>query len=218
MKRMKPKLVLGGWCFSGAWILVLGVFLLSGCLSRKPLTKESFAFTIPESSRVAAQPNAPTLTVRQVTVAAPFDSSSLTYRTGQFSFERDPYAGFLVTPAGTLAPAIRARLENTGKFSSVTDPDSSLRGTLDLEIAVTEMYGDFRNKSQPAAVLVMRFVLFHPTQGFRSANKSKSSVMLQKTYRQRVPLKARTANAVVEGLNEALDQIVKQFASDAAVP
>ncbi len=131
-----------------------------------------------------------------------------------FSYERDPYAGFLVSPAESLKGPIRALLQNTARFSAVTDVDSSLRGTLDLEISVTQMYGDFRNKSQPTAVLEMHFVLFQPTQRFGRGEKLGSGLVFQKTYAQRIPLKERTANAVVEGLNEALGHIVSRFASD----
>ncbi|MGZ5529591.1 MAG: ABC-type transport auxiliary lipoprotein family protein [Limisphaerales bacterium] len=195
--------------------MALGAFLFTGCLSRKPLTKESFAFTVPQPAQVGAAANAPVLTLREVSVAAPFDSTSLTYRTGEYSYERDPYAGFLVSPAESVKGPIRALLQNTGRFSAVIGVASSLRGTLNLEIAVTQMYGDcFRNKSQPVAVLEMHSVLFHPTQRFGRAAKPGPELVFQKTYVHRVPLKARSANAVVEGLNEALNHIVSRFASD----
>lgn len=197
--------------WAGAWILLLGAFLFTGCLSRKPLHKETFAFSLPHSEHVSAPAGAPALTLRQITVAAPFDSPSLTYRTGEFSYERDPYAGFLVSPAESLSGPIRAILDNSGKFSSVTDAESSARANFDLEISVSQLYGDFRNKSQPAAVLEMHFLLFQPKQ--RLARSNKTNVVFEKTYSRRVPIKTRTAAAVVASLNEALDQIVTQFAN-----
>jgi ABC-type uncharacterized transport system auxiliary subunit len=199
----------------GAWILVLGAFLLTGCLSRKPLHKETFAFSLPKSEQVAASTNAPALTLRQITVAAPFDSPSLTYRTGEFSYERDPYAGFLVSPAESLTGPTRAILENSGKFSSVGDSESSVRGNLDLEVSVSQLYGDFRNKSQPVAVLEMHFTLFQPKQ--RLARSNKTNVAFEKTYTRQLPIRTQTAAAVFASLNAALDEIVTQFANDVPV-
>lgn len=187
----------------------------TGCLSKKPLNKESFAFDIPEANPHVGATNAPVLTIREISVMPPFDSPSLTYRTGSFSYERDPYAGFLASPAASLGEPIRALLRNTGKFSVITDPESALRGNLALEISVTQLYGDFRDKEHPSAVLEMRFVLYDSGQP-RSSRLSKPTpkVLLQKVYIQRVPLKAHTAAAVVAVLNDALQEIVMQFARD----
>jgi hypothetical protein len=195
--------------------LVLGAFLLTGCLSKKPLNKQSFAFTIPEATSHTTATDAPVLTLRQITVMPPFDSPSLTYRTGEFSYERDPYAVFLVSPAESLSEPIRALLRNTGKFSAVADPESSLHGALDLEISVTQLYGDFRDKEHPAANLEMRFILYRlPESRSKRFAKSAPTVLLQKIYSRRIPLKSRTAVAVVGGLNEALHQIVTEFAAE----
>jgi cholesterol transport system auxiliary component len=192
-----------------SYLLMLAA--LTGCLSRKPLTKDTFAFTVPPVTHAPAAANAPVLTLRQISVVPTFDTPSLTYRTGQFSFERDPYAAFLVSPAESLRPPIIALLQNSGKFPTVTDLESSMRGTLSLEISVTQMYGDFANKAAPSAVLEMRFILFDASQERRSRTQP---IVFQQTYTRRIPLKANTAKAVVEGLNEALDQIVSQFVND----
>src|SRR5437764_84816 len=50
-----------------------------------------------------------------------------------------------------------------------------------------------------------------------SANHGHAAVLLQKIYSRSVPIKARTAAAVVGGLNEALNLAVIQFATDAPV-
>jgi cholesterol transport system auxiliary component len=202
LRRPASTVELGRWCFSIASILVLGI-LVSGCLSKKPINKESYAFDVPPAHKSVAATTAPLLALRPIFVAPPFDSPSLTYRTGDLSYERDPYAGFLVSPSDTLSTPIRAMLRNSGKFN-VTDPDSTLRSQLELEISVTRMYGDFRDKNNPTAALEMRFMVSN------SARKP----LFQKTYSRRLPVKARTAAAVVSALNQALDEIVTQFASD----
>ena len=192
---------------------MLGAFLITGCLSKKPLNKESFAFSIPDAKPFASSTNAPILTIRRIAIMPPFDSPSLTYRTGEFSYERDSYAGFLVAPADCLSEPIRAMLRNSGKFSGVIDTESALRGNLDLEVSAEQLYGDFRDKEHPAAVLEMHFVVYNSITTSR-LSKTSPTVLVQKSYTRRVLLKSRTAAAVVAALNDALHQIVMQFASD----
>jgi ABC-type uncharacterized transport system auxiliary subunit len=187
----------------------------TGCLSKKPLNKESFAFNIPETNPSAVSTDAPILTIRQISVMPPFDSPSLTYRTGEFSYERDPYAGFLVSPAECLSEPLRDLLRNSGKFSTVTDSESALHGSLYLEVSVTQLYGDFRDKAHPTAALEMRFVLYNAGESRNSRfSRPAPTVLLQKSYTQHVPMKSRTAEAVVAGLNQALYEIVMRFARD----
>ncbi|EEF57775.1 conserved hypothetical protein, partial [Pedosphaera parvula Ellin514] len=70
------------------------------------------------------------------------------------------------------------------------------------------LYGDFRDRVHPLAVLEMRFLVF------KKAGRNRGDVVFQKTYFRRIPLKARTAAATVAGWNEALQEIMKEFTAD----
>ena len=48
-----------------------------------------------------------------------FPISRLVYRTGEFSYERDPYAEFLVPPARDLLAPIRGYFRQNGAFAVV---------------------------------------------------------------------------------------------------
>lgn len=188
-------------------LLLAAVTLLGGCLSRPNLARETFAFATPPPTNVVAT-NGPVLGIRQIFVAAPFASQELTYRTGAFSYERDPYAGFLVPPNEALAQPLRDYLRNSGSFRAVTEPDSALNAEVKLDVAVTRLYGDFRDRAHPAAVLELRFL------AFQNGGDAGPKVLLQKDYLRNIPLQARTAAAVVAGWNEALKQIATQAAQD----
>ncbi len=191
------------------------LLLLGGCLSRPALVKQSFVFSGPPITSETSgerQDHGRVLELRRLTVAAPFDGQPLVYRTGEFSYERDPYAEFLVPPEQALAGPVRAYLAASGDFSAVVEPGSAERPNTVVEVAVERLYGDFQNHSRPLAVLALRFTLFSAPNGLPG------KILMQKTYPRRVPLGSRTAAGVVKGLNEALNQIMSQVNRDLNKP
>lgn len=194
------------WLFWAAWCLAAA--LLNGCLSRPALVRQSFAFASPAAGSVASPPHGPVLAIRRLTVAAPFDGQSFLYRTGEFSYERDPYAEFLDSPEQLLGPPIRAWLRESGKFAAVVEPGSALRPTLLVEVAVSRLYGDFRQGRAPAAVLEMRFLFF------AAGRDTVGPLQFQKNYTERLPLRRRTAASLVAGWNEALGRIIEEAARE----
>lgn len=189
-------------------VLVLGIAVLGGCLSRPNLARQSFTFAMPPTTNARAT-NGPILGIRRIVVASPFNTQELTYRTGPFSYERDPYAGFLVSPAESLAEPLRGYLRDSGSFHVVTEPDSELAPNVELEITVSQIYGDFRNQAHPIATIEMRFLAFENSG-------ASAKVLLQKDYGRNIPLQSRTAAALVAGWNEGLRQIAAEAAQDLA--
>ncbi len=150
----------------------------------------------------AANNQSSVLDIHKLVVAAPFDSQTFIYRTGEFTYERDHYAEFLVPPAEDLMTPLRDYFTEFGTFRFITIPGSVLKPNTVVEIRVDELYGDFRNRNQPAAVLTMGFTFFDAPSGVPG------KLLLQKHYQQRIRLQARTAAGVVAGWNKALQQIL----------
>lgn len=191
-------------------LALLAAALLSGCLSRPSpgLNKQSFSFSIPPAPSAPPPAHGRVLAIRQLRIAAPFDSQSFLYRIGEFSYEHDPYAQFLVPPAGSLMAPIRGYFRESGLFSAVVELGSALQPNTLVEISLSQLYGDFRNHAAPAAVLSMRFAFFDATNGLPG------KLLFQKDYARRIPIKARTAAALMAGWNEALAQIMKDVNAD----
>ena len=141
-------------------------------------------------------------------MAAPFEDRSLVYRTADFSYEADPYAEFLVSPSESLLFPIRSWMRQSGYFESVVEPGSALEPNTMAEIAVLELYGDFRRSQYAAALLKLRFVVLDAPGGIPG------KAILEREYSRRIPLKARNANALMAGWNEGLSQILAQFDAD----
>lgn len=187
-------------------IFLLATILMTGCLSKPHLARQSFTFAIPPAAENSAT-NGPELGVRRITVSSPFDSQSLTYRMSEFSYERDPYAEFLSSPGEILIAAVSQYLRNSGSFRGVNGPNSMATPDVELEITVLQLCGDFRDRAHPAATLRMHFV------ASRTGDAS-HKVLLQKEFTRNIPLQARTATALVAGWNEDLKQIVTDAAED----
>ena len=200
-----------GACRFSLLVIIAGfVSLLNGCLSRPSLVRQSFTFTTPASQTAVGTNSGRVLAVSQLTVAAPFAGPSFVYRTGEVSYEQDPYAQFLVPPADSLAEPIRGYLRNSGKFQTVLEPGSAQQPNLLVEIDVPQLYGDFRNHAAPAAVLAMHLVCFEASKG------RPGKMLSQNTYSQKVPLQARTAAALMAGWNRALERIMSEAAAGLA--
>ena len=182
--------------------------LLAGCLARPHLDRQSFIFDPPPPLAPTAASSRRVLGIRTLQVGAPFEGRALVYRTGEFSYDRDPYAQFLVPPAEELTSPICGWMRAAGEFRDVAEAGSSLKPDTLVEIQVRLLYGDFRQLENPAAVLAIRFVFFDAPNGVPG------KVILRREYSRRLALKARTAEALIAAWNEALAQILDSAMRD----
>lgn len=185
-------------------LMTLAGSLLSGCLSRPALSRQLFTFSIPTNDSSAVVTNGRVLAIRLINVATPFAGQSFVYSTGELSYEQDPYAQFLVPPEESLAQPVRSYLRQSEKFQTVVEPESALKPNLVVEISTPQLYGDFRNRSAPAAVLTMTFAFFEAPDGLPG------KMISEKSYAGRIPLKSRTAAALMAGWDDGLRRILSE--------
>jgi len=184
------------------------VLALSGCLSKPPLHKQTFTFGAPPTPSGGAVAGDRVLGIRSLRIAPPFDGRSLVYRTGEFSYVRDPYAEFLDPPEEEMMAPVRGWLSGAGGFSDVVDAGSALKPNTIVEISVTQLYGDFRRSEHPCAVVTMRLVFFEAHNG------GPTKPVLQQEYSRSIPVSAPSAAALMEGWNQAFGGIFAEVASD----
>ena len=181
---------------------------LSGCLSRPALNQQTFSFNSPTLAATNSVAGRPVLAIKKLEIASPFEDRALVYRTSEFTYVRDPYAAFLDTPAQELLATLRAGLSSQGNFSAVVDTGSALKPDTLLEINVSQLYGDFRQRTQAQAVLTMRFTFFAATNGIAA------QVLFQKEYSRALPISTPSAAALMQGWNQALTEILESVSSD----
>jgi cholesterol transport system auxiliary component len=191
-------------------VLLASICVLTGCLSRPYLKKETFVFDTPVAATTNVIDANHVLGIRSLKIAAPFEGRSLVYRTGEFSFERDPYAEFLEPPAEELMSPLREWFRSNAGFSAVVDAGSVLKSDTLVEISVSQLFGDFRQPDHPAAILTMRFVFLDAPNGVPG------KAILDQEYSRSIPLKAPAASALMEGWNQALAEILAEVSSDLA--
>jgi ABC-type uncharacterized transport system auxiliary subunit len=194
---------------SGAALLA-SLSTFCGCLSRTPLHVQTFAFSTPELLATNRPTADRVLGVRILRITAPFDGRSLVYRTGEFSYERDPYAEFLGTPDEGLIVLICGLLRGDGCFSSVVAPGNLSAAKPDtlVEININQLYGDVRKPGSPSAFLAMQVMFFEATNGLPG------KIILERNYSRKTPMRSATAAALMEGWTQALAEIFSEVGSD----
>lgn len=191
--------------------LLISLFLfsgLTGCVSRPALNKETFIFDAATVPSTNSPSNGRILGIRKLQIATPFEGRSLVYRTGESTYVRDPYAEFLDWPADEMTISIRKQFRNSGFFETVVEPGSSIKPNTLVEINVSQLYGDFRQKDHPSAVMTIRFIFLSAPNGI--ADK----VLFQKEYSRSLLLKENAAAALIEKWNQALAEILAEVSSD----
>jgi ABC-type uncharacterized transport system auxiliary subunit len=183
-------------------------FAFAGCLSRSAIKHEEFALQALIPATMPVTDNNRVLVLRWCEVAPQFAGRPLVYRSGESSYESDPYAGFIVPPAQMIAATTRTYFRETEAFKDVVESGSDLKADTILEIHVSELYGDFRKRDQPAAVLSLRMIYFE------AANRNDGQPVLRKNYARRIAIKQNSAVALVNGWNQALTEILQQAVSE----
>lgn len=189
-------------------ILLLSV-LVSGCASGPAWKRQAFAFSLP-ADPPTTNCNQVITAVSRVSISPIFQSRSFTYRTGENSYEQDPYAGFLIPPERALAESIRASMRATGAFGTVLEPGSGITPTLILEICITELYGDFRKASQPVGTMGLHVICCEVQDGLPRR------VVFDKSWSHETPLTRKAPGALMAAWDADLLEIITEINSEYA--
>lgn len=196
-----------------ALLLILLAVLAAACAPpfSKPqaLERRFYAVTAPRPQATAPSQAKTVLKVRPFQISPAYQSKEMVYRLGDTQFESDFYNAFFVAPAPALAQQTEEWLGRSGLFGNVVDSTSQLTDTHVLEAVVNAMYGDFRDKTNPKAILEVQFFLLR--------NKDdRYQMAFAKSYAQAVPFSAAFTNAskLAEAYNTALAQILAELEKD----
>jgi len=187
--------------------MLLAAAMLCGCASDSVWKRQVFAFSSP-----ADPPNKNGQTnivgLNRVSISPLFQSRAFTYRKGENIYEQDPYAGFLIPPERSLSESVRAWLRESGAFGRVVEPGSGLAPTLIAEVSVTELYGDFRNPSQPVSAMEIHFICYEVK------DEAPGRIVLDKVCSHETPMTRKTPGALMASWEVDLREIMQEISSE----
>jgi cholesterol transport system auxiliary component len=190
-------------------LILLATAMLGGCTSGPGWKRQLFAFSLPAGPS-ATNEQGDTVALSRITISPLFQSRSFTYRTGENTYERDPYAGFLIPPEQALAEAIRAWMRTSGVFGRVLEPDSGILPTMIVAVSINELYGDFRQASRPVGTMGIHIMCYEVRDG------QPQHIVFDKYCLQETALARKTPSALVAAWDEDLREIMNQINSEYA--
>lgn len=196
-----------------ALLAVVALSVLSGCAAplNRPAPERRF-YNITAQRPETAQPapgDKTVLKVRPLQISPAYQGKEMVYRMGDVQFESDYYNTFFVQPSSNLTQQVESWLGRAGVFGNVVDSTSQVQDTHLLEGMVNALYGDFRDRANPKAVLEMQFFLLK--------NKNDTyQVVFSKTYKKEVPVAGgfKDASGLAEAYNQGLSQILGELEKD----
>lgn len=142
-----------------------------------------------------------TLLVRSFALSPGYHSKELTYRTGRSLYESDYYNQFIIDADSQITEQTQQWLIHSGIVAHVASPGSAMSATHLLEGNITQLYGDFRDKANPQAVMSITFYLLDIT------GQTPKTIM-SKAFDVTIPIAEAKAESVIEAYNQGLKQIL----------
>jgi hypothetical protein len=189
--------------------ILLAAVVLCGCASGPNWTRREYSFSL-ASDPPTTNSFSNTVALSRVTISPLFQSRSFTYRTGENSYEQDPYAGFLIPPERALGESIRAWMRANAVFGRMVELGSGLTPTIAVEVSVNELYGDFRKASEPVAKMEIHFTCYEIKDG------AAGRVLFDKVCARETALARKTPEALMAAWDADLREIMKEINSEYA--
>jgi uncharacterized lipoprotein YmbA len=125
------------------------------------------------------------------------------YRVSDQRYEKDFYNIYASIPSEMISNSEREWLNRSNIFSATLGQSNSLFPYYTLQVTVNEFYGDYR--VQPEAVVSLEFFL-------SVTNNGKGNPLIgANRYTKRIALKDNSPEALVQGQQQALAEILKQY-------
>jgi cholesterol transport system auxiliary component len=150
------------------------------------------------------------LVVCRFTIDAAYAGRGLVYRLDEHRYESDAYNEFLISPTVMITEKTRDWLAGSGLFAQVVGTGSGVEATHRIEANITALYGDFRDKAAPMAVVEMRFFLLRTESGIDP------EIVFAKPYRAACDVKTATPEGLIAGFDDCLRTILTELEKDLA--
>jgi len=190
-------------------LLVAATVSLTACLSRPPVERTSYLLAAGRDGAPAQAEKAVAIKIRPLHAEPLFERREFLYRLDGERVQSDFYNEFAERPDAMVTSALIAWLRSARLFANVVEPGLPADTPYWLDGTIVALYGDLRDRANPAAVIAIQFYLVRSGAG-------NQQVLLDRVLRQRVEVRAATAQAIAQGYNEALARILTELERELA--
>lgn len=186
-------------------VLSLCLFCLfaSGCikLGGKVAPQKTYLLSLPKQKSAQKRLTKACLEISATTAASPFDMNQFIYRISTGQFISDYYHMFLSSPNDQVTDLTLRYFAAKPLFTDVMSASNQTANPdYILQARIIDLYADYKNSRKPQAVMAIRFQLFKMPM---------STLKFSKLFTARVPLKAKTNEALVLAWNKCILQILQ---------
>ena len=190
-------------------LVAIAALVLGACSFSRPAPVKQQYLLDPPAPPAVAKPQAASVRVGTINVAAPFRGRNFVMREADLRYETDYYNEFLVPPSTMLTELTARALEQSKAFARVVPPGYSAPADWVLDGFVSALYADERDGKKVSADVAASFYLF-PLSG------GSGMPVWAHDYEKHIALSATTTAAYAAALNTAFGEIFAELARDLA--
>jgi len=189
--------------FSSFLLLIVFTIGCSGINKSYP-ERAYYMFEISRQAVPLTAVKGTTVEVKRFNISPGSQGKEFIYRMTDIRYESDFYNQFFRVPSNILTEAVSQWIDQAGIFEDVQAFPNYL-----IEGNVIELYGDYRAQAAPKAVFKIQFYLLKT-----SDLSDEPSILFSKTYKSDKPIGSATPQALMDGWNLALEDILGEFLKD----
>lgn len=185
-------------------ILLYGLCLI-GCvnLNHKYIEQQKYGLAVSLPKPVAHK-NDKILEIYYPEIAAQFSGANFIYRTHELKYTSDYYNIFFVSPLEQIYHNELKYLQTVKLFKYVSGDVTPLKPNYILKTYVSALYADYRDTTQPKAMMSIQFILL-------DVSVKPVKIIMQKTFVQSMLLPQKSSDALVATWNKELEIILQQL-------
>lgn len=188
---------------------VIGIFSFTfGCLgiTKTFPEKKFYLIEVKDIKKVSDSPRPFGFQIRKISISQKFEGKEFVYRKDQVNYESDFYNTFFINPSANIREEIAKSLLSSNLFEWDGSIQNPINNTHFIEIYISQLYGDFRDK-QALAILDFEVVVY-------TEKNSVSAPIYRKTFKNAIPIQGQSPEALTFGWNEALSNSLQTIVID----
>ncbi len=195
--------------FFSSFLLLIVFTIGCGGINKSYPERTYYMFEISRQAVPLTAVKGTTVEVKRFNISPGSQGKQFIYRTTDIRYESDFYNQFFRSPSSILTKSVSQWIDQANIFEDVLSPVSQVFPNHLIEGNVIELYGDYRAQAAPKAVFKIQFYLLKI-----SDLSDEPIIVFGKTYTSEKPIGSATPQALMNGWNLALEDILGEFLKD----